>query len=40
MRQRMVWLLNGGVALVTFVLIFVHFSQPPQTTFLPGSAAP
>ncbi len=40
MRQRIVWLLNGGVALVTFVLIFTHFSQPPQTTFLPGSAAP
>lgn len=40
MRQRMVWLLNGGVALVTLALIFTHFAQPPQNQNLPESAAP
>jgi hypothetical protein len=40
MRQRVVWLINGGVAFVTLALIFAHFTQPPQNQNFPGSAAP
>jgi hypothetical protein len=37
MRQRILWLINSGVALLTAVLLFTHFAQPPQVQSLPGA---